>query len=665
VNSSTTRTLVLGLLLLSPRILGAQITARDSVYEVTPLTVTAERLAVPPSAVSSSLTILQGNELRARGVATVADALREVPGAMVVSTGSYGGQTSLFLRGGESDYVKVLIDGVAVNQAGGAFNFNALTLDDIERIEVVRGPASVLYGTDAVTGVVHLITRSGRGPLAFDGAVRGGGDGTVRAELAAGAGTGRFSWTFGGSSERSDGIYAFNSGWRSSALAGQARLQLTEATAFRASLRFGDDRFHYPTDGGGIPVDSNTVNTHAATTLNLGVDHALDPAIRFSAQATLHREEQGSSNRRDSQGDTLGFGYASRASADLLRQAVEARLTVVPDERWSMVYGMELRQDQEERHEGYSVSNFGFGEDSSVTAPVDHERRNVGVFLQALVAPVDGWTLSGGVRLDEDEAFGQFLTTRAGIVRRLNEATRLRASYGTAFKTPTLEETYGNSAFSIGDPELDPERSESWEIGAERSFLDDRVVAAVVWFDQKFRDLIQYGFTAPGAPTYYNVAAATSRGLDVSVTARPHSRGSVTAAITRLFTEVTDPGFSSGDGDVFVQGEELIRRPGWSGRLGASWLVGSRTRLGGEFTYVGERTDVDFGPFPSQRVELPGYALFDLSADVEVLRQVGERRIPGVSLTLRVENALDEEYETVVGFAGRGRRVLGGVRARW
>jgi vitamin B12 transporter len=658
-----TRALLLSLV--TPGLLTAQIPARDSVYEVAPLTVTAERLAVPSSAVSSSLTILQGNELRARGVATVADALREVPGAMVVSSGSYGGQTSLFLRGGESDYVKVLIDGVAVNQPGGAFNFNALTLDDIERIEVVRGPASVLYGTDAMTGVIHLITRSGRGPLAFDGAVRGGGDGTVRGELAAGAGTGRFSWTLGGSSERSDGIYAFNSGWRNSAVAGQGRFQVNDATTLRASLRWGDDRFNYPTDGGGIPVDSNTVNTHAATTLNVGVDHALHETLRFTAQATLHREEQGSRNDRDSDGDTLGFGYASRASAELVRQTVEARLTVAPDERWAMVYGMELRMDQEDRREGYAVSNFGFGEDSSVTAPVSHERRNVGVFLQTLLAPAAGWTLSGGIRLDEDESFGQFLTTRAGIVRHLNDDTRVRASYGTAFKTPTLEETYGNSAFSVGDPELDPEHSESWEIGVERSLFDDRVVVAAVWFDQRFRDLIQYGFIAPGAPTYYNVAAASARGLDLSVTARPHSRGTVTAAITRLLTEVTDPGFSSADGDVFVEGEELIRRPGWSGRLGAGWLLGTRARLGGEVTYVGERTDVDFGPFPSERVELPGYALVDLSADIEVLRQAGERRIPGVSLTLRVENALDEEYETVVGFAGRGRRFLGGVRARW
>ena len=158
------------------------------------------------------------------------------------------------------------------------------------------------------------------------------------------------------------------------------------------------------------------------------------------------------------------------------------------------------------------------------------------------------------------------------------------------------------------------------------------------------------------------MAAARARGLDLSLIARPHSRGSVTVAVTRLLTEVTDPGFSSGEGDVFVEGEELIRRPGWSGRLGAGWLVGGRARLGGEVTYVGERTDVDFGPFPSERVVLPSYTLVDLSADLPL---VGQGAGPSLAFTFRAENLFDAKYETVVGFPGRGRTLIGGVRAHW
>ena len=170
---------------------------------------------------------------------------------------------------------------------------------------------------------------------------------------------------------------------------------------------------------------------------------------------------------------------------------------------------------------------------------------------------------------------------------------------------------------------------------------------------------------AAGAPTYYNVAAATAKGLELSVMVRPSARLSVTAGYPFLKTEVTDPGFSSGDGDVFVRGSELIRRPARQAHLGAGWLLLSRGRLSAEVAFVGARTDVDFGPFPSVRKRLPGYALVDLGADVDVLRRGVGGRAPAVAVTLRAENALNESYETVIGFPGRGRTLLAGIRSHW
>lgn len=651
-------------LILLPAVVGAQVPVNDSAVSLTPIVVTAEREATPAARVSSSVTVLRGDDLRSRGVVTLADALREVPGAAVVSTGSYGGATSLFLRGGESDYVKVLIDGVAVNQAGGAFNFNALTLDDVDRIEVVRGPVSVLYGTDAVTGVIQIFTRQGRGPLTAAAAIRGGTFGSRRAEASASAGTGRFAWSMAGSRERSDGIYPFNSGWTNDAGAGEARYRLSDATILRGALRLGSDTYHYPTDAGGVPVDSNTVNTHDAATLSLGMDHALDPTLRFSVQGVLHRESTGSRNDRDSPGDTTGFGYASRAEGEMLRRGVEARLTMSPSAAWSLTTGSEVMFDQEIRKPGYTVSNFGFGEDSSETGRTEHTRRNIGTYLQLLLEPSTAWTVTAGVRLDDNEAFGQFLTTRAGIVRQLGDGFRLRGSFGTAFKTPTLEETYGNSDFSVGDPGLKPERSRSWEFGVDRDLDGGRWTIGVTWFDQHFRDLVQYAYVGPGQATYFNVAAAKASGADLSLAYRPVSNLALSGTLTLLSTKVTDPGFSTGSGDVFVKGKELIRRPGRSGRVELSWVPVLRARLTGTVNYVGKRTDVDFGPFPSVRKELLGYATVDLSADI-TLREAAGTGMPGLALTLRAENALDERYDTVIGFPGVGRRLLAGMRVHW
>ena len=659
------RRLLLASLLSLPTVLSAQVPTNDSAYQVAPLVVTAERMALPAGVVSGSVTVLQGDALRARGVRSLADALREVPGAAIVSSGSFGGQTSLFLRGGESDHVKVLIDGVAVNQAGGAFNFNALTLDDVERIEVVRGPVSVLYGTDALAGVIQIFTRQGSGPVAYDAAVRGGSFGSLRAEGAARGGSGRLGWSAGASNDRTDGTYKFNSGWRNSVATGQARFALTPATSVRGTFRYGDDVYHFPTDGGGIPVDRNAFNTHRATTASLGLDHAVDPTLRMAVTASLNAESQGSRDARDDAADTTGYGYASASDVDAIRQGIDARMTLTPSAVWSLVTGIEYRDDRERRKEGYAVSNFGFGEDSSVTAPTEHSRSDAGVYLQALLEPATGWSLSGGLRLDDDVEFGQFLSSRVGVVRRLGGDTRLRGSYGTAFKTPTLEETYGNTAFSIGNPGLTPERSASWELGVEQALLDGRLTVGAVWFDQRFRDLVQYGYVAPGAPTYYNVAAATSKGVELTGTFRPSTRVSLQGSYTFLKTEVTDPGFNSGDGDVFVKGAELVRRPGRQGALDATWLVGGRARLSGGVTFVGQRTDVDFGPFPSVRKELPSYALVDFGADVEVLGSRGGGRTPTLAVTFRAENALDTRYDTVVGFPGRRRTLLAGVRTHW
>src|SRR3954467_7191610 len=143
------------------------------------LVVTATRLATPANAVTSSVTVISGEDLRARGVRFVQDALRDVPGASVVQVGSYGGVSSLFLRGGESDYVKVLIDGVPVNQSGGSYNWANLTTDNIDRIEVLRGPASVIYGSDAMSGVVQIFTRRGGEGFGLDAGAEAGTFGTV------------------------------------------------------------------------------------------------------------------------------------------------------------------------------------------------------------------------------------------------------------------------------------------------------------------------------------------------------------------------------------------------------------------------------------------------------------------------------------------------------
>jgi len=233
----------------------------DSAFHLKPVVVTATLVPAAPDAVPAAVTVISGDALRARGVRTVADALRFVPGASVVESGSFGSQTSLFLRGGESDYVKVLIDGVPQNLPGGSFDFANLTTADIDRIEIVRGPVSVLYGSDAVTGVIQIFTRAGRGTPR--GQV-GFGGGTYAAQWAGGdVGGGTGPWSYGVSLSRftSDGLYAFNNEYRNGTASARLRFAPDARTDASLSARYADGVYHFPTDGGGQPVDSNQSTT--------------------------------------------------------------------------------------------------------------------------------------------------------------------------------------------------------------------------------------------------------------------------------------------------------------------------------------------------------------------------------------------------------------------
>src|SRR5688572_12087766 len=186
-----------------------------------PVVISATRVPMDRQAAPASVTVITGDELKARGIATVSEALASVPGLAVVQSGSFGATTSLFARGGESDYVKVLVDGVPLNNPGGSFDFATLTTDNIDRIEVVRGPTSVVYGSDAVAGVVQLFTRRGDGPPRGFADVRGGSFGTIEGTAGVAGGSTRLGYLFGAASRETDGIHPFNNDYSNRVLSGR------------------------------------------------------------------------------------------------------------------------------------------------------------------------------------------------------------------------------------------------------------------------------------------------------------------------------------------------------------------------------------------------------------------------------------------------------------
>ena len=652
------------------------ITAAPDTFALPGIVVTATRVPLAREALPTPVTVWTREALQARGIRTVAEALAAVPSATVARAGSPGAQTSLFLRGGESDYVKVLIDGVAVNDPGGAFDFADLSTDQVERIEVVRGPVSVLYGSDAVSGVIQIFTRRPSGAPMLTAQLSGGrgqergaagpagGSGSAPAPATYGlmdadatlTGTaGPVAYAVGGSRSWSGGLYPFNND-RDHAT-GTARVSWTGPGAELAlSTRYTDSRSHFPTDGTGALVDENARLDRQLWTTTATAGFRIHRRLDGRVRAGLVTRDQASIDRQDGPADTLGV-YASTLAWQLSRRTLDARLDWMAPERVlgrTVVSAGVAWEDAEASTRYSSQSSFGPFE-----AEADYGRATVGTYAQVLSSPVDGLHLTLGGRIDESDTYGTFETYRLGVAVEPVAGTRVRGAWGRGFKEPSFDQVFGSGFGDVGNPSLEPERSRSWEAGLEQDLAAGPLSAtlAATWFDQRFERLIQYTFTppSPGDPNYFNVGAASARGLEIEARGRI-GRVSMDASYTYLETEVLDPGLATDAG--FVEGAPLLRRPGGAGTVTGRYHL-ERGSAAVTVRAVGEREDLDFTSFPAPRINLPGYTTVDLVAERAL--PVGG---PAVTGLLRVENALDAEYQSIAGFPGLGRVIRLGLRIR-
>jgi vitamin B12 transporter len=642
----------------------AQLTARDTA-RTAPVVVTATRTPLGVERAPSSISVLSGEQLRREGITLVADALRRVPGLTLAQTGSYGGATSLFVRGGESKFTKVLIDGVPVNEAGGAFDFASLTTDNIDRIEIVRGPASVLYGSDAVAGVVQLFTRPGSARTSADLTARGGTFGTYDVDGAVRGGGSATTWSLGGGGHGTRGFQAFNSGYRNAVGSGLFSTALGAADA-RVALRYSDVAFHYPTNGSGEVVDSNATRREDRLAVGIDAGYQLAPvaAVRLAlASSDVHGV---SDNQPDSPGD-VGDYYFTTADRSHRRSGDLRVDLMLPAETRVTLGGQVERKWQE------SGTTSSFGD----TPPYSHSRRTTGAYAQLLVAP-EPFTATLGGRYEHNEQFGHFATYRAAGSVQLLSATRVRASLGTAFREPTFLESYGGG-FVAGNPALNPEHAFSADVGLEQR-LGDRLIVGATWFSNSFRDLIDYQYSASGGADYFNVARTKTAGLELEGRVALSDGLHADAAFTYLDTKVVDPGASTAATALFVPGAHLLRRPMHTLDAGA----GYRGPWGGlelRARHVGAREDNYFASdFTSSHVVLPAYTRTDLSTELALVPARPTRS--SAVATLRVENLFDVRYTDVAGFnydfsrtdeaslrqtgyRAAGRRVLAGVRLGW
>ncbi|MDB5452185.1 MAG: TonB-dependent receptor [Caulobacteraceae bacterium] len=622
----------------------------DAGTEVEELVVTATRSEQRADGIGQTVTVLNRATIEASQAAVVSDLLAQTPGVAVSRNGGVGGTTSLRIRGAETDQTLVVIDGVRVNdpsQPGGGYNFANLLAGDIDKIEILRGAQSTLWGSQAIGGVVHILTAKPTRPLQANLDVEGGSFETAYARGGVGGASERLTWRLAGSQYTTSGVSAFAGGaeadaYRNTGASGRLDWRATDHLGLDLRGFYSKAR----SDFDGFPPP----NFSFADTAEYGdtTDLVLYSGVNHDAFGGRLRNRIG-----------YGFTRTDRTNFD----PAQALTTVTFDSR-----GENRRAEYQgvfDIREGW-VATFGAESERSKmrsAAPSSFDPNPTpawastgidSVYGQVQAQVIPGLTLTGGVRQDDHQTFGHHTTGQAALAWSLNGgATVIRASYGEGFKAPTLFQLFSD----FGNAALTPETAEAWDAGVEHSLLDGRLKLSATYFHRNTTDQIDF-FSCPFVNSdplcttaagprfgyYANIAQTKAQGVELAGTAR---LAGVLVQGNYTWTDAVNDGASSAN-----FGKRLARRPEHQANVWATYVWPAKVSTTLAVRYVGESFDN-----PSNSTVLAAYTLVDLRASYPVSQRL---EVYG-----RVENLTDEAYQTTRGYGSPGRAAYAGVRARF
>ena len=634
-------------LLVLVRPAAAQRTAADT-SRLAPVTVTATRDSVLQVAPTAATTIITGASLRAQGIATVQQALSGISSITTVQAGSFGATTSLFLRGGQSSYTLVLVDGAPVNDPGGFIDLANLTTDNVDRIEIVSGPGSVLYGSDAISGVIQIFTRRVTHGTFGNAAASGGNYGIRAYDLAFGTGKETSGITLDLARYRTNGILAFNNGASNDVVSGLVRFGEPGRAHLDVAAHQYQADYHFPTDFTGAVTDSNQQTSGRLRVGSLDAGAYLGRKVEFRVLAAGTENRSTSQDLPDSPGDSLNFYYVDPTT--LHQWSVDARFAFHLSPSTALTAGGSY--DDQSVHGGDS----SWTRSSVATTSFEHARDNGAYYANATGDIGDLFSYNAGVRVTASDQFGTFTSYRVGAGYVLTPKTSVRGSIGSGFREPSFYEEYA-TGFAVGNPFLTPEIGDAWEIGLSQSFSKGAGTLGFSYFSQRFTDMIQYDPSAPpGSPNYENIATATAVGIEAQLHATISPVWSLDGAYSWLRTNVVDAGLSSGPTAALHAGEPLLRRPANAGNAGLTYSLPKKFSFGVQVVFVGSRADVDYTL--NSRVTLPSYTLVNVSARL-TLKSDNEGRY--LAINFRGTNLFNEAYQQTQGFEAPGRTLVVGV----
>jgi len=625
------------------------------------VTATGSPVAIEEAGVSAS--VFTSHDFTVRNNPSLQDYLRDVPGLSVVQTGRNGGLTSLFARGGDSSSTLVLLDGVPLTDPGGSIDLVHLTTAGIDRMEVIRGPESALFGAEAASAVVQIFTRRGdpesntpHGSISYE---RGSFSTDHWTASVDGGLAQRIDYSFTADQFRITGEFP-NDAYRITSGTANVGYRFSDKISARAIFREFDS---YTGDPGQVFYGLNNLNaieTDRDSAVGVRVDDARTKRFVEHFSFGYHRFRD--FFRDPGLGDPVtidglvrtvpatpvpfeyfvGLGNVATPGTTLETHTSFpfASDSVTITDRANASYQGELTHAR-----GELVFGYQFERQAGVVSAGDVARYDNGVFVHEQYALTPRIFLAGGARFEQSSTFGSKFTPRGSVTFRLPTETFLRVSAARGITEPSLLQNFARESFFVGNPSLRPEKTNSYEIGVYREWLNRRVRTDIAIFRNSFQDLIEFSF-ANNPGTWVNVNRSWARGGEVSGTARINKYAAVRAAYTKLYTRVTQ----STLGDL---GQALVRQPRNSGSISLE-LTAKRVSLIAGGRIVGERRDNDF-VFGVNRS--PGYEYVFVTGTWNATRHLAP--------FIRIENALDQVYQEVLGYSSLSRTAIGGVKFSW
>jgi vitamin B12 transporter len=612
--------------------------------------VTATRLSTPRAEVASSVTVITRADIEAKQQRTIVDVLAGVPGLRVVQAGGLGKQTSIFSRGSNSSHTLIIVDGIEISDAStvnGAFDFANLMTSNIERIEVVRGPQSTLFGSDAVGAVINITTTLGSGPVQYVAELEGGSFDTVGGALRASGSQGKLRYAFGTSYTDSDGESVTAARFRS--FQAGATEDDDGYTNESYSVRLGYDlaeridvglvvhhlRTRTDTDQPIEDPDAYGVTRQWFARVEVQAE-LFDGLVESNVAVALTRHNRDSYN-------VPGFAnQAQREDAQGDKEKLEIQNNYLGLDDHILTLGLESELDKLARSQSDNFSGFIIQGDTKADA------RTNSVFIQDQFSFGERAFGTLGVRYDDHDTAGHKVTYRfAPVVAFPGRGLRLKGSVGTGFAAPALYLLFGSTINNFGgtfsgNPKLLPEESTGWEVGFEKTLGGGDLIVGSTYFDQEIKNLLVSEFTGMNSTTI-NLGRADTYGFETFIAARVSTKWTV--RLDHTFTRAEDK----------VTGNDLRRRQKHKLDLDVRHQATDRLLLTGALRFVGSGKDITLTT--GQEITKGSHTVVDLSGSFDVNETT--------ALFGRINNLLNRTFETADGLAGPSRGVSAGARLRF